>query len=479
MKEFKTQSDLVNFYNGFENKTLGELNNFIKENYPKILIRENKGVAGQILEALIGSPPNSNPSADVESLGIELKVLPLRKISNSIQPKERSKIKSINYNKIVHEEWISSEIRSKMQKILFLLYEHPTGKTFKESEEFIFKGTLLYELEKEGEETVKQDWEGIKNKVVSEIADTISEGQSKVLGACTSGTGKLIEYGNSKTAKQRSYSLKHSYLKFFYEKNNSDSKYIQLNLEPKQEPQDFILNKLNKELLGKNLKELSTLFGVDFSPKAKNSFRLLLNRILKIDDKIKILDLELNGIELKTIPVSPENKPWEAMSFPKFSLVDLIDEEWEGELNNEAVFRSIISNGYIFIPIIKEKFPVIKKNGKKGYSYNDWTEWKIGKSVYWKASEKELSTIQNEWERAKKIVEKGVEVYEIKQTGRTIQGNNLLKSTETEIIHIRPHGNDSNDIDIPFLQYTARKIRISWQSFWLNKSFTEKVIAQK
>jgi hypothetical protein len=42
---------------------------------------------------------------------------------------------------------------------------------------------------KRKESIVQEDWEQIKHKVQSEIANNISEGDSKILG-CTSGTGK-------------------------------------------------------------------------------------------------------------------------------------------------------------------------------------------------------------------------------------------------------------------------------------------------
>jgi DNA mismatch repair protein MutH len=197
----------------------------------------------------------------------------------------------------------------------------------------------------------------------------------------------------------------------------------------------------------------------------------LVNRILNINDKKKILELEEKGISIKTIPVNCKNKPWEAMSFPKFSLVDLIEEEWDGE--NEAVFKSMISQGFIFIPVIKEKERYLE-NGKTKGRFKNWTTWKIGKSVYWSANDNELSIIKNEWEKAKSVVENGVKINKVKHGLGIRNENNLLKSSETEIIHIRPHANNSSDIDKPYFEYS--KVEISWQSFWLNKSYTEKII---
>ena len=474
MKNFDSLGELEDFYKKFENKSLESITYFIKSNYPEIILTTNKGIAGQVLEAIIGNAPNSDPNPDVKNINVELKVLPLRKISNKIQPKERSKLKSINYNKIIDEKWETSEVKKKIEKILFLLYEQPTGKTYKDWKEFIFKGTLFYELKNERENIVKDDWEGIQYKVKSETANQLSEGDSKILGASTSGTGKLVKYGNNKEAKQRSYSLKHSYLKVFYNQNKKKTEYSSLNLEEKITPQDYVLNALNKEFKNQKLIDIVKKYRVNFSKDAKSGFSLLINRMLKIDDKKRILELEENGITIKTIPISKDNKPWEAMSFPKFSLVDLIEEQWNGE--HEAFFKNIINKGFIFIPIIKEKEKYFV-DGKSKYRFKNWKTWEIGKSVYWHPNKLELSAIKKEWEKAKDIVLNGVEVNYIKYGKGTRQVNNLLKSSDTEIIHIRPHAKNSKDIDKPYFEFS--KINISWQSFWLNKSFTEKIINKK
>ena len=476
MKNFSSVKELKNFYKKFENKNLESIITFINNEYPDISLstNNNKGIAGQILEAVIGNAPNSDPNPDVKNINVELKVLPLRKIGNKIQPKERSKLKSINYNKIIDEEWNSADVKKKIEKILFLLYEQPIGKTYKDWKEFVFKGTLFYELKNESEDIVQEDWEGIQYKVKSEIANQLSEGDSKILGACTSGSGKLVKYGNNKEAKQRSYSLKHSYLKVYYNQNKKNIKYSSLNLEKDITPQYFVLKELNKELKNQKLINIVDKYNVDFSKTSKSGFSLLINRVLKIDDKKRILELEENGISIKTIPVNKENKPWEAMSFPKFSLIDLIEEEWNGE--NEADFKNIINQGYIFIPVVKEKEKYIV-NGKSKYRYKNWKTWEIGKSVYWHPNKLELSAIKKEWEKAKDIVLNGVEVNNVKYGKGTRQVNNLLKSSDTEIIHIRPHAKNSKDIDKPYFEFS--KINISWQSFWLNKSFTEKIINKK
>ncbi|MFL2594704.1 MAG: MutH/Sau3AI family endonuclease [Flavobacteriaceae bacterium] len=476
MRNFNSISDLKLFYNKFKNQSLKSINKYVHNNYSHINLSTNKGIAGQLLEALIGNAPNSNPNPDVFSLGVELKVLPLRKISSRLQPKERSKIKSINYNKIIYEEFNSSLLRKKISQILFLMYEHPTGKNYKDWEEFIFKGCLLYELKNENENIVKEDWYKIKHKVINENANKLTESEGVILGACTSGSGKLITYGNNKTAKQRSYSLKHNYLKIFYSKKILNQKFISLNFDNNLNVEDYVVKTLNDQLLGKNLNELVNSFQLKFSSNSKASFRFLINKVLKIEKNSKILELEQKGISFKTIPISFDNKAWEAMSFPKFSLVDLIEEDWQE--NENCTFYNTIKNGFIFIPVIKEK--VLKlKNGKKSYKYNNWKEWKIGKIIFWKPNVEEILTIKNEWLKAKEIIVSGVKTKTVKWGSGTRQENNLIKSSDTSILHIRPHAKNSKDLDIPYLNFSNNKVSICWQSFWLNIKFINTLIKPK
>lgn len=471
---FDTTHGLVKYYNSHKGLSLSEINKSVQEKFG-IQITTNKGVVGQILEALVGNVPNSNPNADIENLGVELKVLPLRKVSNRLQPKERSKIKSLNYNTIVNDQWINSSVRKKMSTILFLMYEQPIGLSYKDWAEdgFVFKGCLLYELKNSQEEMVEEDWVNIQSKVINDDAHNISEGDSLILGACTSGTGKEQVYGkNGFKAKQRSYALKHSYLKQFYFESNG-IKYASLKRSKKVDTKSYLLREFNAKLKGKTLHQLASEYNVAFSSNAKSSFSLLVNRILKVKDKIRIKEVELLDLNIKTVPVNSEMNPWESMSFPKFSLGEVLDENWDNTLedinDNQATFRSFVDRPFLFIPVIKKKIKT-----KDGLKFENWTNWRVGKTVYWRPNKDELDAIKGEWENAQKIIKEGVEVETVPHGTRTKQVNNLLKAKNTEYIHIRPHANNAKDLDIPFKTMTG--IEICWQSFWLNASFIKTLL---
>ena len=211
---------------------------------------------------------------------------------------------------------------------------------------------------------------------------------------------------------------------------------------------------------------------------AKSFAKLIINKILRIAKNAKIIEIEKNDIEIRVIPIRENYNPWEAMSFPKMSLVDLVHEDWNGEEEDESVFRREINKTFIFIPIVKKKVSVFNKQKNKNESkFENYKNWKFLKCVKWQPSLENLNGIQIEWEKCKtQILENNVKTWPEKQKNRTIQRNNLLKSSESQFIHIRPHTTDSSHIDVPYQKYTNGRIEICWQSFWFNKSFLQNII---
>ncbi|MVX36209.1 MutH/Sau3AI family endonuclease, partial [Myroides sp. LoEW2-1] len=258
MNQFTTIKQVISHYNKLKGKTIKEIYEKALSDYPDILLNvNNKGIVGQVFEASIGQKPNSNPNPDIENLALELKVLPLRKVGQALQPKERSKIKSINYNSIIKEDWVTSEVKKKIDNILFFVYEQPTGVKFSELDKLKFKGVLHFDLNSqdlsEDLNQIRLDWELIQSMVKREEADLLSESLTECLGASTSGTGLQVNYGSGKSAKQRSYSFKHSYLKYYYLQNDNK-------LRETGKPVDSIIEILQRELVNKNLFELSQIY---------------------------------------------------------------------------------------------------------------------------------------------------------------------------------------------------------------------------
>ncbi len=482
---FNDENELIEYYSKFKNFSLKSIKGYSASYFPEIKLITNKGIVGQVMESVIGNSPNNSPNPDVLNLGIELKVMPLRRVSNNLMPKERSKIKKINYDKLLNESWEDTSLKKKITKILFFLYEQPSGKTYNDWEEFIFLGTLLFKMDGHLSHIIKKDWQEIQYKVKSKLAHELSESDSKILGACTSGKGRIETYGGHYKAKERSYSLKHNYLKLFYLENYKKKKFKRLTkeslgLDKNKSNNKFeylFKEKIKDELAGRSLNELVNIFNIkniNFK-NDKSAFPRLIKKVFNVESDTEIRNLEENNIVIKTIPVDENYKPYESMSFNKFSLVDLLFQEWDGDndddkIGYESEFKNLISRTFLFIPLIK-----LREKEK----YNSWKEWVVGEPKIWFPSDREFSIIKKEWEYTKNIVIKGIKVWDEKFGRGYRQRNNLTKESETEIIHLRPKARDSKDIDKEFYNYSKKKISISNQCFWFNKKFIFNILKNK
>jgi hypothetical protein len=61
--------------------------------------------------------------------------------------------------------------------------------------------------------------------------------------------------------------------------------------------------------------------------------------------------------------------------------------------------------------------------------------------------------------KQKSIVQDGVKVTQVKYGARTGQENNLLKSSNTEIIHNRSHATNSKHIDKPYYEFSKKRLK--------------------
>lgn len=64
--------------------------------------------------------------------------------------------------------------------------------------------------------------------------------------------------------------------------------------------------------------------------RAKSGAATIVRRAIGVlDDRASIREFEQHGIEVKTVPLSADGRPYEAMSFPAFRYQELVHEEWK------------------------------------------------------------------------------------------------------------------------------------------------------
>jgi DNA mismatch repair protein MutH len=455
--KIETEDDLLKRAGQLKGKTISEI--FYGE-----INEKNKGNIGNIIESHgFGIKNNSDARPDFETLGIELKVLPLKRLGDkSLTVKERTKVCLINYKKLIAENWSGSHARHKLNRILFVFYEYDRKAPMNSK----ILNHLLYKLEMNEEPLIRSDWERTKKLVDDGFAHTLSESQNRILAASRSGAGKLTEdqwpeqpnQTHSRTARQRSFSLKPSYTKTLWSALQNKKEFDRImdlvSYDSYEELENIILERLNR-WEGHTLAEFSKVHGIK-PGKGKNAESSILRKALGFEEKggpIKEI-LEM-GLKVKMIPARKSDMyPFEAMSFPFQPLGELSDEE----RFDESDFYTYLQ-GFLFIPLIRE-------------SREDKSLSKVvfGKSFIWKPNHDELVMIQVEWERIRDVVKAGVQIEKkvVKTKRGFIQKNNLPGESDTNYIHMRPHARDANDLD------SSIDIEICKQSFWFNKKFIQR-----
>lgn len=455
---------------------LYETNNNIKENF------KNKGGVGNIIEsAWFGIKPNNLAEPDFTASGIELKIIPLVETKNKqYRVKERTKICSINYNTLINENWKTSHVKNKINKILFMYYVYNKNNRMKS----IIKKIDLFKLELNNESMIRKDWLKVYDYVIEGKAHLLSESINNILTASRYGSGGKLPNGElkdlvdqpiktyQKKALKRAFSFKPSFTNQLWQELN-DEKFESIIETLKIDSFNFenrIIEKLNS-LENKSIKQISKMFDINI-PKGKNSVATVIKKALgfkNVNSKIK--EFEQLGINVKTISTKRnfEKKekdlfPNEAVSFPSFKLQEFLKESFNEYINENG---EIIEECNLLTNIRRILFITI---------IDDNVTKKLGKAFFWSPSKEELKTIEKEWEMYRNEVAHGkaqiTKKYNSNGTFKEING--FTNSSETQILHLRPHARDRLDRDEDHLGNSIVK-----QSFWLNKNFLQKLLKKE
>jgi DNA mismatch repair protein MutH len=229
---------------------------------------------------------------------------------------------------------------------------------------------------------------------------------------------------------------------------------------------DLLIKELENLIVSKKISDLINLEKDNIYN--KSAVPLIVKKYINENSLYNLNIFEDYKIRLKFIPVDNEYNCHEAMSFSYCSLCNILFEEWDSQdPYGIASLKKEFDFNYLFIPVIK-----FKKNG----FYNNFMDWEIGCLSFWQPNDDLINLIGDEWSHLKKIIQNGIEIEQVKYGSIYRNNNNLPKQSETNYIHLRPHGKDSNDIDVKYHEYTNKTIAITKQSFWLNKKFINQLL---
>lgn len=406
----------------------------------------SKGSLGQLIEKhFFFYDINSNSEADFNEAGIELKVTPYTiKNNGDLRAKERLVLSIINYmNDYQEEDFLKSHVYKKCALMLLIYYLYEPNK---ERLDYLIKYINLFQFPEEDLEIIKNDYKIIIDKIKNGKAHELSEGDTNYLGACTKGVNanSLREQPfNNEKAMQRAFCLKNSYMSYILNHyiTNKTAEYESVikdaSILKKQTLEQYILDKL-RPYYNQDVEFLKTKFDIPYQFSNKSFTYLLAKGMLNVvNDKIE--EFEKANIKIKAIRLRPDGMPKESMSFPTFKYTKIVNEEW---LDSE-LYETFSTTKYLFMV----------------YQYIDENTLIFKKAMFWNVPEKDLnSEIKRVWSET---------ITRIKNN----EYDNLPKISESPILHVRPHAQNSNDT-YPTLD-GKKAIK---KCFWLNASYIKKQI---
>src|SRR4051812_1018991 len=393
---------------------------------------------GHAIESFFDIPRNSRSEADFPGANIELKVVPLCKRSNGLTTKERTVLSMIDFNRIVLETWDTATVREKL-KILFVFFEHIDGRP---KAEFPVRRVVLWEPDDEVAALLKTDWERVRTKIRRGLAHELSESDGRIMGPCTKGADskhlRAQPFSETK-ARSRAFALKQAFTKTLYRPPARTEQVLKTSDAPDLE--DRLLARFSR-FVGRTVASVADELGVPEST-AKSYTASVARRAMGASSvRSRIKEFDDTGLTLRITRVNSDLLPYEAISFRAFDYFELLDESWEDSaLLSEVEYMLLV--------------PLHAPN--RTTSQREST---FGDPVFWRPTSHELELIAREWEVYRLEIREG-------------RANRLSPASNTTAIHVRPHGRDGQDrVQAPG-EPDARK-----QSFWLNKPYIQKVLAE-
>jgi DNA mismatch repair protein MutH len=479
-RTFQSKEELFEVAASSIGKTIGTY-----DTRKRLVAGKGKGKIGLVIEeGLFHHAADGKQEPDFANLGIELKVTGYKWVNKNTQvsAKERLVITMLDYFNDPKKSFYQSNVYHKINQMLLMLYEY---ENLKMEYEFILTNYFYYEFEKISDvdkNIIIDDYQKIIDKIRSNKAHEISEGDTFYLSACTKGANRMSTIRlNGIDVMKRAYALKPSYMTYFMRSNifnNGDNResFIKDIRALNDNNLENLIYKAFEPYKNMSLTEIDYLSNIQVNrTNNKQYLRNYVSRMMNVDESnLNNLDEFLKAnIQIKTIRVSSRGRIKESMSFPSFDFKELSVETWE-----ESETRNLFENSKFLFVIFDEV-----DDQRKEYRFRKVKLWNVPINVLDK-------NIKDVWQKTKNILNNQL-VINIKNNSFY---NNFPSARNNSVAHVRPHGIDRNDvnelpkscqivIDSSDMTRSPNDFMIrhvyTKQSFWLNNSYIESVINDK
>lgn len=481
------------------------------------------GVGNLVEERYFAYDANSDDRPDFNEAGVELKTT----CFDMVSPKggvrgskahastgggrevkvpsagERLSMTMIPLDRDISLEFDSSHFWQKCRRVLLVFYQRDrTADKYDQVIRYVY----LFTPPEKDLQIIREDYETIARLVQEGRADELSEGLTTYLGAATKGTSEAkmwvtqhyprhLENGATeyRKAKRRVFSLKRKYMDYVLNnyvipareaarrradalvgqgawKTASEYGSGEVNsaiASPLAQGETFEgrLRALVARYVGRSDRELCELFGLSYASESKSGWATLNRRILGVKGKA-VEEFEKAGITARAVRVEEKGNIKEHISLPPFEFLDLMNEkDWESSVLHEQ-----LESQSFFFTVFHKRDGVYYLRG----------------ALLWSMPESDVDGPAREcWERARKVIDEGVKIETVPWGAGLKRTNNLPKTTENPVLHVRPHstraaylledGTRVGDVErdasrLPDGRWMTR------QSFWINKGCIEPLV---
>ncbi len=458
-----------------------EISSRLAENYKQ---KGKKGNFGDILqEVYFGVPKNSRSEADFSVLGIELKVTPCEELGNgNLRAGERLVLSMIAHDKPIDSKKLEqSHFWEKCARLLIIYYLR--DKKLIDELLYPIKFVELFTPSEVDLVIIRKDYLLITRKIEAGLAHTISEGDTIYLGACTKGATsqkslrpQYYEHeGKRLPAKTRAWCYKQSYMtyvlrNYFSKKKDETEGPIFSNQNMfllRNRTFSQALEEITAPYIGKTSHELCCEFGVQ--AKAKNLYHMLASRMLT-NGKDKVVEFEKGGVTIKTIRLEQNGKIREAF---RFNDVDF-EEVDKAPSFDESKLSEFLESTLFYIVVFQ----------------NDGKDYVFKTAFLWHLPIEEMDRVKKDFKELQTVIREGIHFDVVQWANGPRVLNNLPKSKDTNILHVRTHaqnsyyifddgrgaigkGNISDTVPVPHTGH-----RCTRHSYWLNKAYILSVVKE-
>lgn len=443
---------------------------------------KRKGGLGNLLEKYyFGYEVNSDSEPDFKEAGVELKVSPYEeKNKGGYKAGERLVLTMINFNKEVEQDFYKSHVWEKCKLMLLIYYFR--DKAIKNNLDYHIDYAKLFEIPEKDMNIIINDYKMIIDKIMQGKAHEISEGDTMYLGACTKGATaakSLVSqrYNENVKAKSRAFCLKNSYMttvlnNYLMADECTDAAEFasEKELEAKS-ISEIIQDRLNK-YINWNEDRIASKLGIDINKKNKSYEAIIVKHMLGVNEleDEKIDEFQKAGINVKVVKFKKHGKPNENMRLEDINFINLDKEPFDDEIKDEEgndigweasrLYEILGNRKYLFAVFWEDEEGAIFKGCQ-----------------LWAMPDEDLEKAKAAWKELKIKIRNGVEF----EVNGNIVTNNLTKSSENGIFHVRPHaknsfykftdGTEIGNGNIRDTDLLPSGDRITRQAYWLNRSY--------